>query len=316
MPGQRRGDTLASVETPTPSTLAGFRPLSWARALRPEQWVKNGVVFAPLVFGLRLFDPGALLASLAAFGVFCAASSAVYLANDISDLERDRRHPRKRLRPIAAGEIPIGAAAAVAAALAVGGLAAGTLVTPELALVTAAYLVLNLAYSLVLKHVAIVDVMCIALGFVLRAVAGGAAISVTVSPWLVLCTFMVMLFLALGKRRAELAGLDAADQHRPANRGYRLDVLDQMMTVVVAITVVSYCLYTLSPEVRERFGASHLEVTVPFVVYGLFRYLQLVRDPDRAENPSRVVVSDGPIVLAALLWGGVVLLLLYRANGG
>ncbi len=286
------------------------------RALRPEQWIKNGVVFAPLVFGLRLLEPAAILASLAAFAVFCAASSAVYLWNDICDLERDRGHPRKALRPIAAGEISVGGAAAMAAGLAGAGLAGGYLVAPELALVTALYLAVNLAYSLRLKHVAIVDVLLVAFGFVLRAVAGGSAISVSVSPWLVVCTFMVMLFLALGKRRAELAELAAAGAHRPASRGYTLELLDQMMTVVVAATIVSYCLYTLSPEVRSSFGVTHLEMTVPFVVYGLFRYLQIVREGDRAENPSRALVTDRRILLTTLLWGGLVLLLLYAANGG
>ena len=288
----------------------------WLRALRPDQWVKNAVVFVALVFGLRLLDPSAVAASLAAFLVFCAASSAVYLLNDIADLERDRAHPEKRRRPIAAGEISVRAAGTAAGLLVPSSLLVAFLVQPALALVVAAYLGLNVAYSLGLRQVMFVDVLAISLGFVLRAVAGAAAISVEISTWLVVCTFMVMLFLALGKRRAEVAASESAGLTRPVNQSYRVDLLDQLITVVVAATIMSYCLYTLSPDVRQRFGVNHLEVTVPFVVYGLFRYLYLVRHTDRAQNPTRAVVTDRPIAIATLLWGGVVLALLYaRAIG-
>lgn len=305
------------METSTPgqTALAGARLRAWLRALRPEQWVKNLVVFAALVFGLRLLDAGAVLGSLVAFVVFCAASSAAYLLNDVVDVERDRLHPAKARRPVAAGEIAVTHAAAGSVALAAGAVAAALAWNAELAGVVGLYLGLNLAYSFYLKHLAVVDVLVIATGFVLRAVAGGAAISVTVSSWLVVCTFMAMLFLALGKRRAEVAGLPEAADHRPTHRGYGVGALDQMMTIVVAATLVSYCLYTLSPEVRERFGVGHLELTVPFVVYGLFRYLHLVRTGTRAQNPTRAVLTDVPILVAVALWGGLVLVLLYARTG-
>jgi 4-hydroxybenzoate polyprenyltransferase len=292
------------------STVTRSPASAWLRALRPEQWVKNLLVFAALVFGLKLLDVTAVLYSALAFVAFTAASCAVYLLNDIVDLERDRSHPEKARRPLAAGEISVVAAGVVGILLAAGALAAGAWLTPALAVVLGIYIALNLAYSLALKHLVIVDVLVIAIGFVLRAFAGGAAIS----PWLVVCTFMVMLFLALGKRRAEIAALDAASEHRPVHAGYRVDLLDQMMTIVVAATLVSYCLYTLSPEVQERFGVSHLEATVPLVVYGLFRYLQIIRSTDQAQNPTSVLISDRPILVTIVLWGGLVLALLYAGR--
>jgi 4-hydroxybenzoate polyprenyltransferase len=293
----------------------GRPPLGlWLESLRPDQWTKNVLVFAALVFGMRLLDPAAVVATAVAFVVFCAAGSAAYLLNDIVDLERDRAHPLKRARPIASGAISVPRAALGSAALALSALTAAAWVSAALAGVVAVYLALNVAYSLALKHVVLVDVMTISLGFVLRAVAGGAAIGVQISPWLVLCTFMLMLFLALGKRRAELHALDGAEVHRPVMRGYRVELLDQLITIVVAATILTYCMYTLSPEVRERFGVEHLETTVPFVVYGLFRYLWLVRTSDRPQNPTRAVATDRPILAAGALWGLLVVWLLYVAG--
>jgi 4-hydroxybenzoate polyprenyltransferase len=283
----------------------------WLRELRPEQWVKNAIVFAALVFGLRLLDPEAVLRSLAAFAVFCAASSSVYLVNDVFDRERDRLHPLKRMRGVASGRISVPAALLAGVVLGVSALAGGFATSTGLGVVVALYLALNAAYSAVLKHVVMVDVIGIALFFVLRAVAGAAAIPVEISPWLVVCAFMVMLFVALGKRRAELAALEDALRHRPASRGYTLELLDQLMTVVVSATIVSYCLYTLSPEVREKFAVNHLEATVPFVLYGLFRYLWLVRNTELAANPSRAVLVDGPLLGTILLWGATVVALIY-----
>jgi len=296
-------------------SVARSRIAAWANALRPDQWVKNVIVFAAPVFGLRLLDPQALLAASAAFAVFCAASSAVYLLNDVADLERDRAHPEKRRRPLAAGEIAPAPALGVAALLAAVAVAAGFAVAPGLAACVAAYVALNAAYSLGAKHVAIVDVLAISLGFVLRAIAGAEAIGVAISPWLEICTFFVMLFLALGKRRAEVAGLAGSDAHRPSTVGYSVPLLDQMMTAVLAATVVCYCLYTLSPEVQQRLGVQRLEATVPFVVYGLLRYLYLVRETTEARNPTRAVLRDVPLLVATLLWGAVVVALLYLGRG-
>ncbi len=285
--------------------------MAWIRALRPDQWTKNLLVFAGLVFALRLFDPDALLRASIAFAAFSLVSSAVYLGNDVRDLERDRLHPMKRNRPIAAGAIPTGAALAVAVGLAAAGFFLGFRTALPFGWILVGYVGLNALYTLGLKDVVLVDVIVLAIGFVLRAVGGAAAISVEISPWLVVCTFMAALFLALGKRRAEIAALAQAAEHRPASRAYSLELLDQLMTVVVAVSILSYCLYTLSPEVRERLGLEHLEVTVPFVVYGLFRYLWLVRVSDLALNPSRALVADRAILGTVVLWGAVVVGLLY-----
>jgi 4-hydroxybenzoate polyprenyltransferase len=291
------------------------RPGSWLIELRPDQWTKNIIVFAALVFGKQLLDPLAVFYSCMAFAVFCAASSSVYVVNDVMDRELDRLHPEKRNRPIAAGLISVPSASIGAALLGSAALAGAAWVGPGLLFFTGCYLILNLFYSGFLKHVVLLDVIVIALGFVLRAVAGAAAIGVEISAWLVVCTFMVMLFLALGKRRAEVAAYEDAGAQRPASRSYTVELLDQLMTVVVAATIVSYCLYTLDPAVREKFQVAHLEATVPFVVYGLFRYLYLVRCTAAGENPSRLVITDRPVLTTVVLWGLVVVALIYVGSG-
>lgn len=288
-----------------------MRPSVWLRALRIEQWVKNAIVFAPLVFSMRLFDARAVARSFAAFACFCAVSGAVYLINDVADLERDRLHPRKKTRPIAAGEIAPRTALAVAAALGAVATLAPLALAPGVSGAIGAYFALNVLYSFALKYVALIDVIAIAFGFVLRTLAGAEAIGVQLSSWLEICTFMVMLFLALGKRRADLALQELAGAPRSASRGWSVALLDQMLTVAVAATIMSYCLYTLSPEVKERLGVERLEATVPFVVYGLLRYLWLVRESDAASDPTRAVLRDRPILIAAAGWALVVTLLLY-----
>lgn len=297
--------------------------VAWGVALRPEQWLKNAVVGAGAVFGLRLADPAAWGAVSVVFCVFSAASSSVYLLNDVTDRVRDRSHPSKRRRPIAAGEISPAAALGAAGLLAGGAVAGALSLPPGVAAAVGGYLLLNVAYSLALKHVPIVDVMAIALGFVLRAVAGAAAVSVAISPWLVICTFTLMLFIALAKRRAELASVPRAVGARPSIQGYSVELLDQMITVLVAATLVSYCLYTLSPDVRTKLGVDHLYLTVPFVVYGIFRYLVLVRSTRGTENPARAVLLDRPLLVTLALWSATVVVLLYwgaiagsRAAGG
>ena len=303
--------TAPGPATGTAQAATRSSPAAWIRAVRPEQWTKNVLVFAALVFGLRLFDLDSVIRAMGAFVAFCAACSAVYLLNDVRDLERDRLHPQKRLRPIAAGSISVGAALGAACVLAAGALLLAFRLTPSLAGIVLAYLVMNFGYSLGLKHVVILDTILIATGFVLRAVGGAAAIAVEISPWLVACTFMAALFLALGKRRAEIAALEGAGAHRPVSLAYSVDLLDQLMTVVAAAALLAYCFYTLSPEVRERFGLEHLEVTVPFVVYGLFRYLYVVRKTGLAQDPTRAIVADRPVLLTILLWGAAVIALLY-----
>jgi len=280
-------------------------------SLRPRQWVKNLFIFGGLVFGQQLFTP-ALWTALAAFVVFCALSGAIYLLNDVADRDKDRLHPDKRTRPIAAGRLPVRSAVATAVALIVAGLAAADWLSRPFALAAVAYVVLLSAYSVWLKHVVIVDVLVVALGFVLRAAAGALAIGVAISGWLLICTILLALFLALGKRRHEVLTLEAdAAGHRPILAEYSAGLLDQMIAVVTASTVTAYALYTMSPETVAKFHTPLLPATLPFVLYGVFRYLYLLYHRQLGGNPSDIVVHDRPLLLNTLLWLVVVLLIIY-----
>jgi len=290
---------------------AGVVAVGLLHTLRARQWTKNSVVFAALLFSKHLDDSTSLLRSVAAFGVFCLLSSTVYLLNDVFDLASDRRHPTKRLRPVAAGVVPPALAAGTGLVLGIGGLIAGWLLQPRFALAGAVYLAANLMYSAWLKKVVIVDVMVISAGFVLRAVAGGLAIDVEVSGWLILCTILLSLFLALGKRRQELALLQDAAQHRSILSEYSVAFLDQMITIVTAATLVAYCSYTLSEEVRHKAGTDLLYLTVPFVIYGIFRYLYLVHKREMGGNPTEALLSDPPLMVDIALWAGAAALILY-----
>jgi 4-hydroxybenzoate polyprenyltransferase len=284
-------------------------------SLRPRQWVKNLFVFGGLVFGRQLFTPAALWTALAAFVVFCALSGAMYLLNDVADRDKDRLHPDKRHRPIAAGRLPVRAAVATAVALIVAGLAAADWLSRPFALAAVAYVVLLSAYSAWLKHVVIVDVLVVALGFVLRAAAGALAIGVAISGWLLICTILLALFLALGKRRHEVLTLEGnAAAHRPILAEYSAGLLDQMIAVVTASTVTAYALYTMSPETVAKFHTPLLPATLPFVLYGVFRYLYLLYQRQLGGNPSDIVVHDRPLLLNTLLWLVVVLLIIYGTD--
>lgn len=282
------------------------------RSLRPHQWSKNLFVLAPLVFAHGLLSPVLIGRGLAAFAAFCAASSAVYLLNDLRDREPDRHHPLKRHRPIAAGTVPVGAAVAAAAVLLA--IAAGTAIAlgAAFALVLAAYLVLNLFYTLGLKEVVILDVLLISIGFVLRVLGGGAAVAVDVSRWLLLCTIFLALFLAFSKRRHEIELLDerAADQRQVLSQ-YSPAFLDQMINVVTASAVVSYAMYAISPETAEKYDTQDLIWTIPMVLFGIFRYLFLVYQRPEEKNPTEALLSDAPFVINLLLWGGAVLWIVY-----
>jgi 4-hydroxybenzoate polyprenyltransferase len=280
-------------------------------ALRPRQWIKNVFVFAALVFAGELNDPEAVLRVCAAFGVFCLLSSSAYLFNDVRDREADRAHPRKRRRPIAAGEIAPATAVMIASGLAVAALAAAFALDPGLGRVAAAYLVLNLFYSLGLKRVVILDVMMVATGFLLRAFAGALVLHVAISRWLVMCTGLLALFLGFVKRRQELAAMDGEAGTRPILREYSLPFLDQMIAVVTGATVVTYSLYAFSPEVAQKLGTEHMGLTIPFVLFGIFRYLYLVHQRGVGESPTTVVLTDLPILLDVALWGAAVVVALY-----
>ena len=281
------------------------------RAVRPRQWVKNLFVLAPLVFAHRLEDPESFLRGLLAFGAFCALASAVYLVNDVRDREADRLHPRKRHRPIASGELSVGAAIAAATVLAAIALGSGFWLGIHFAVVLLIYLAINVAYSAGLKEVVILDVMILSLGFVLRVEAGAAAIRVEVSSWLLLCTIFLALFLAFSKRRHEIELLaEAAPAQRRVLTHYSVPFLDQMINVVTASAVVSYALYAMAPESVAKHGRG-LVLTIPFVLFGIFRYLYLTYQRTGARNPTEEILFDGPFLVNLLLWTLAVSWLLY-----
>ena len=284
-------------------------------SLRPSQWTKNLIIFAALGFAAdtrRLLDPTAVLLALAAFVVFCVLSGVVYLVNDILDRDADRTHPLKRHRPIAAGALPVRVAATAAAVLGLSGLAAAFALRTQFGLVAAVYVGLLALYSGPLKHVVIIDVLTIAIGFVLRAVAGAVVINVGISQWLLIVTILLALFLALSKRRHELVLLAGnATNHRPILEEYSPYLLDQMIAVVTASTLVAYAFYTISPETIQKFGTDKLGLTVPFVLYGIFRYLYLVHQKEGGGSPSEMLLNDKPLLACVALWALAVVAILY-----
>jgi 4-hydroxybenzoate polyprenyltransferase len=284
-------------------------------SVRPHQWIKNLVVLAALAFSKHLFEADAFLRAALAFAVFCALAGAAYLVNDLVDLEQDRQHPVKRRRPIASGVLPAAAARAAALALVALALAASVWLGRGFALVAVAYLLLTLAYSLALKNHVILDVLAIAIGFVLRAIAGALAIEVRFSDWLLVCTILLALFLALAKRRHELVSLEDAAGHRRILKEYSPYLLDQMIAVVTASCLTAYAFYTLAPETVEKYRTERLSWTIPFVIYGIFRYLYLVHRKDQGGSPTEVLLADRPLLAAVALWAVVVIAIVYTAPG-
>lgn len=279
---------------------------------RPAHWPKNVFVLAPLVFAQLLHVPSAVARTLLAFVCFCAASSVVYVFNDYLDRDLDRKHPVKKLRPLAAGTISSTAALTFAAVLVVGLVLGASRLGSGFVAVILSYLALNALYSLGLKRVVILDVMIVSLGFVLRVLGGGAAISVEISAWLLLCTIFLALFLAFSKRRHELMLLaDEARSQRLVLSHYNADFLDQMINVVTASTVVSYALYSVAPETVARFETDFLVYTIPFVLFGIFRYLYLMYQAPEGINPTEAVVRDLPSILNIGLWGFAVIGIVY-----
>jgi 4-hydroxybenzoate polyprenyltransferase len=286
--------------------------LALVKTMRPKQWTKNLILFAGLIFAHHLFFLDSIVKTIAAFFLFCFLSSAIYIVNDIKDVERDRAHPLKSKRPIAAGQLPIGIAAISAAIIASIALVFTFLLDVEFGYVATIYFLLFFAYSFSLKHIVILDVLTLAIGFVLRAIAGAVVIDVEFSSWLLLCTILLALFLGLSKRRHELVLLgDNAHSHRKILEEYSPHLLDQMIGVVTASTLMAYALYTMAPETREKFGTSYMILTIPFVIYGIFRYLYLVHQKEQGGNPTTVLITDRPILLNILLWGLVSVLLIY-----
>ena len=284
-------------------------------ALRPHQWTKNVIVLAGLIFGERLLDPAAVVDAMVAFGVFCLLSGIVYLVNDIRDREADRLHPVKSRRPIASGALPVWVAGLFAAVLVVVALGAAFGLSTAFGIVGLSYLTLLVLYSIWLKHLVILDVLTLSMGFVLRAWGGAVAVDVGMSHWLLLLTLLGALFLALSKRRAELVSLaDGARHHRPSLAEYSPHLLDQMISVVTASTLLAYALYTIDAQTVARFSTDRLLWTLPFPLYGIFRYLYLVHRRDGGGNPSEVLLSDRPILACVALWGAAVVLVIYGSR--
>ena len=286
--------------------------LSLVLSLRPSQWTKNLIIFGALGLSQRLLDVDAVLVSCAAFAIFCVLSGVVYLLNDIADREADRQHPLKRFRPIASGALPVPVAIGWALGLGLGGLAAAFWLRPIFGVVATSYVLLLALYSWQLKHIVILDVLTIAIGFVMRAAAGAVAIAVPISHWLYVLTILLALFLALSKRRHELVLLaNGATSHRRILAEYSPYLLDQMIAVVSASTIVAYAFYTVSPETVQKFGTDRLMLTLPFPLYGIFRYLYLVHLKEGGGSPADMLVTDRPLLLCVALWTVAVAIIIY-----
>lgn len=276
---------------------------SLIRTMRPHEWIKNFFVLAALIFSKHVFDPDYLLRGGLAFVCFTLLSSAVYIFNDIKDRENDRQHPQKRHRPIASGALSISVASVAAIIFSGIALYGGFYLHSHFGIVLLIYLAQNIAYTLHFKNVVILDVMIIAAGFLLRAIGGAVAIQVEISSWFILCTMLLALFLGFVKRRHERVLLDnEASSHRRILEEYSLQFLDQVIAIVTAGSLVAYALYTMAPDVAQKLGTDHLNLTIPFVVYGMLRYLYLVYTKGKGGNPATTVLSDPPLLITCMLW--------------
>jgi len=285
-------------------------------SLRPEQWTKNLLVLAGVVFGGRLTDPRSVEIALGAFAIFCALSGAVYLFNDVADRAADQNHPLKRERPIASGRLMVTTALVAGLVLGIAGVQAAFMIRTELGVVAGTYLTMLLIYSVALKHVVIVDVLMIAAGFVLRAIAGAVAVDVPIGHWLLVCTTLLALFLALSKRRHELTLLaEGATDHRRILEEYSPYLLDQMIGAVTSSTLIAYTVYATSTDTAARLGTTKLGLTIPFVLYGIFRYLYLVHQKRGGGSPAAMLLTDRPLLGCVALWAATVIALLYSPLG-
>jgi 4-hydroxybenzoate polyprenyltransferase len=282
------------------------------QAMRPKQWLKNGFVFAPLLFGKAFLDPHKLWLALTAFALFSATASAVYILNDILDVERDRAHPNKKNRPIASGRLPVPVAAALGLLLATGALTIAFIRMPDLATILAVYLVINLGYSLGLKHVVIIDIFAIAIGFVLRVFGGAVAIEVEASRWLLTCTIFISLFLAACKRRGEITLVGDSAATRAVLRSYSIGYVDQIINLAAAGTVMTYALYTLDPVTIAKLHTHDLIFTLPFVIYGILRYMHIVQHKGQGGSPTEALLRDRWILVTVVGFVAIVTWLLLR----
>jgi decaprenyl-phosphate phosphoribosyltransferase len=281
------------------------------RLLRPRQWVKNAFIVAPLFFTPAAWTTGQVFAVLLTVAVFCLLASAIYVVNDYADRDADRLHPVKKTRPIASGEIAPGSALGIAAVLfALAAAVALTQLPRGVVLVAAIYFALNLLYSFWLKHVSLLDVLIVAAGFVLRVDAGAAAIHIEPTVWIVICTGLLALFLALAKRRDDLAKL-LSEEHRPSLAGYNRRFIDQALSMVLGALLVSYLIYTTDQSVIARYGTDKLYLTAPFVIAGVLRYLQITLVEERSGSPTDIALTDRFLIVTMVGWVVVFGLLIY-----
>jgi 4-hydroxybenzoate polyprenyltransferase len=300
----------SAANVPQTASLDRLRLPAVIRAMRPLQWTKNALVFAAVVFANRAGDLDSVIRSIGAALVFCAVSSAIYLINDVRDIEQDRLHPKKRFRPIAAGELTPRRATVFASLMLAVGLICAVAIQPAFAIVILGYIALMIAYSYGLKQLVVIDVFAISAGFVLRAAGGAIAISVPISPWLYLCTMLGALFIGFGKRRNELATLEhMAGRHRANLDAYTLPLLDQIIAIVSSATVMTYSLYTFDASAVPDNHAMML--TIPFVLYALFRYLYLIYRRQLGGSPEVILVTDKPLLLCIVGWAITSFIILY-----
>jgi 4-hydroxybenzoate polyprenyltransferase len=281
--------------------------------MRPKQWTKNGVIFAALVFDGKLTDPYYFIRTVIGFIIFCFVSGAVYLLNDLTDIDKDRRHPQKCHRPLASGRLPVQAAKVAVVSILLFFLPLGFALDPLFGGIATLYVLLQIAYSFVLKNIVIVDVLTIAAGFVLRVGAGAVLVNAErFSPWLYVCTVLLALFLGLSKRRGELILLQGnANSHRAILKEYSLPMLDEMISVVTATTVLAYALYTFDPGNPHLPATNAMMLTIPFVLYSIFRYLYLIHQRGETAPPDEVLLKDRPLQIVIGFWGMTAFALIY-----
>ncbi len=290
-----------------------FRLSEAIRLIRPKQWIKNAFVFAPVIFAKQLFDAEPFILTVRAFAAFCLTASAVYVINDLADRESDKAHPEKRHRPLAAETLTVSHAIAILLLLLIADIFLATSLPVKFLVILGTYFLMNLAYSMHLRDVFLLDVFVIAAGFMLRVLGGAYAIGVALSSWIVLCSLFISLFLGFAKRRGEL--VEAKERGTQSKRRvlgvYRVELIDQLLTIAAAGTVISYALYTVAPRTIEVFGTDRLIYTTVFVIYGVFRYLYLIHTSPAVQNPTTAVITDLPILIDGLLWIAACVVIIY-----